>query len=388
MAGPFDQLVGQLPSQISPEEIKDALVIPGLIDLHTHFPQTDMIASYGEQLLDWLANYTFPTELAFADAAHSREVARAFTDELIRHGTTTALVFGTVHAEAVDHLFSEAAAINMRMIAGKVLMDRNAPEGLLDGADYGEAACRHLIEKWHGYQRLSYALTPRFAPTSSPDQLAMTGRLLAETPSLYLQTHMSENPSEIAWVTSLFPECEGYLDTYDTFNLVGSRSVFAHCIHLTDRERTRLADAGSSIAFCPTSNLFLGSGLFDYEKCKQANLSIGLGTDIGAGTSFSLLSTMGEAYKVGQLRGAPLPPCEAFYMATLGGAKALSLDHAIGTLAPGTEADLVVLDMKATSLIGRRMANAPRLEDRLFALAILGDDRAIARTYIDGRRVK
>jgi len=368
-------------------EYPNALITPGFVDTHIHYPQTGMIASYGEQLLDWLETYTFPTERAFADKAHAGEVAEIFLDELLRNGTTTALVFGSVHKESVDAFFEACEKRNLRMIAGKVLMDRNAPDYLTDTAETGYADSKELIERWHGKGRLHYAVTPRFAPTSTPEQLALAGQLFKEYPDLYMHTHLSENRKEIEWVRELFPERQGYLDVYDHHGLIGARSVFAHGVHLCDEECRRLGETGSAVAFCPSSNLFLGSGLFDLEKVEGFGVRVGLGTDVGAGTSFSQLQSLNEAYKVMQLQGKKLDPFKSLYLATLGGARALYLDDRIGNLQPGKDADFVVLDYQATPLIDYRMRQARTLEEKLFALTILGDDRAVKETFAAGESV-
>src|SRR3990167_1059758 len=368
-------------------EYRDALITPGFIDTHIHYPQTGMIASYGEQLLDWLNTYTFPTEKQFADKAHAADVAGIFLKELLRNGTTTALVFGTVHKQSVDAFFEAAEALNLRMIAGKVLMDRNAPDYLTDTPESGYADSKELIERWHGKGRLHYAVTPRFAPTSTPEQLTLAGKLLGEYPDLYMHTHLSENRKEIEWVKALFPERKGYLDVYDHYKLIGARSVFAHGVHLCDDECKRLAETRSAVAFCPTSNLFLGSGLFDLNKLEQHGVRVGLGTDVGAGTSFSQLQSLNEAYKVMQLQGKKLDPFKSLYLATLGGANALYLDDKIGNFASGKDADFVVLDYNATPLISYRMQQAKTLDEKLFALTMLGDDRAVKETFAAGQSV-
>ncbi len=365
-------------------EYRDALITPGFIDTHIHYPQTGMIASYGEQLLDWLNTYTFPTEQQFADKAHAADVAGIFLKELLRNGTTTALVFGSVHKQSVDAFFEAAQALNLRMIAGKVLMDRNAPDYLTDTPESGYADSKELIERWHGKGRLHYAVTPRFAPTSTPEQLTLAGKLLGEYPDLYMHTHLSENRKEIEWVKALFPERKGYLDVYDHYQLIGARSVFAHGVHLCDDECKRLAETGSAVAFCPTSNLFLGSGLFDLNKLETHGVRVGLGTDVGAGTSFSQLQSLNEAYKVMQLQDKKLDPFKSLYLATLGGAHALYLDDKIGNFESGKDADFVVLDYNATPLISYRMQQAKTLDEKLFALTMLGDDRAIKETFAAG----
>ncbi len=368
-------------------EYRDALITPGFIDTHIHYPQTGMIASYGEQLLDWLNTYTFPTEQQFADKAHASDVAGIFLKELLRNGTTTALVFGTVHKQSVDAFFEAAEALNLRMIAGKVLMDRNAPDYLTDTAESGYADSKELIERWHGKGRLHYAVTPRFAPTSTPEQLTLAGQLLSEYPDLYMHTHLSENRKEIEWVKALFPERKGYLDVYDHYKLIGARSVFAHGVHLCDDECKRLAETGSAVAFCPTSNLFLGSGLFDLNKLEEHGVRVGLGTDVGAGTSFSQLQSLNEAYKVMQLQGKKLDPFKSLYLATLGGANALYLDDKLGNFESGKDADFVVLDYNATPLISYRMQQAKTLDEKLFSLTMLGDDRAVKETFAAGQSV-
>nr|WP_017679215.1 guanine deaminase [Pseudomonas chengduensis] len=366
------------------QHYRDALITPGFIDTHIHYPQTGMIASYGEQLLDWLNTYTFPTERQFEDKAHASDVAAIFLKELLRNGTTTALVFGSVHPQSVDAFFEQADKLNLRMIAGKVLMDRNAPDYLTDTAESGYAESKALIERWHGKGRLHYAVTPRFAPTSTPEQLELAGKLLGEYPDLYMHTHLSENRKEIEWVKALFPERKGYLDVYDHHKLIGPRAVFAHGVHLCDDECKRLAETGSAVAFCPTSNLFLGSGLFDLNKLEEHGVRVGLGTDVGGGTSFSQLQTLNEAYKIMQLQGKKLDPFKSLYLATLGGANALYLDDKLGNFLPGKDADFLVLDYNATPLISYRMQQAKSLEERLFALTMLGDDRAVKETFAAG----
>ena len=366
-------------------EYPDALITPGFVDTHIHYPQVGVIGSYGAQLLDWLETYTFPNEGRFSDMAHARQQAELFLGELLRNGTTTALVFGTVHKQSVDAFFEACEKRNLRMIAGKVLMDRNAPEFLTDTAESGYADSRELIERWHGKGRLHYAVTPRFAPTSTPEQLTLAGKLFAEFPDLYMHTHISENKQEVEWVKELFPERKGYLDVYDHHGLIGPRSVFAHGIHLCDDECKRLGETGSAVSFCPTSNLFLGSGLFPIHQTWQKQVKMGLGTDIGAGTSFSQLRTISEAYKVQQLLEQNLSAYEALYHATLGGAKALDLDDKLGNFNIGKEADFIVLDLNATALQTLRQQHSKGLEDSLFALMTMGDERNIQATYIYGQ---
>ena len=367
---------------------QDGLITPGFIDTHVHYPQTEMIASYGEQLLSWLENYTFPTEQQFSDYNYSRTIADFFLNQLIDNGTTTALVFGTVHPESVEAFFDAALARKLRMICGKVLMDRNAPDYLLDTPESAYQQSKELIEKWHGRERLQYAITPRFAPTSSNAQLDAASRLLKEYPSTYLHTHLCENKDEIDWVKQLFPESNGYLDVYDRHNLLGQRSVFAHGVHLTDQECQRLSDTNSAIAHCPSSNFFLGSGVFNLKQAETFNYHVGLGTDVGAGTSFSLLQTMNDAYKSQQLQGHSLSALKSFYLATLGGARALDLDNKIGSFLDGREADFIVLDYQASSLSKLRIARCNSIQEKLFVLSILGDDRTVAATHVLGERVK
>ncbi|MEI2514090.1 guanine deaminase [Acinetobacter soli] len=376
-----------LPTHVEITHYHEQLIIPGMIDTHIHYPQTEMVGAYGEQLLSWLNTYTFPTELQFKDAAYAKEIAEFFLDELLKNGTTTALVFCTVHPESVDALFEAAQVRQMRMVAGKVLMDRHAPDGLCDTAERAYNESKALIEKWHGKGRALYAITPRFAPTSTPEQLARAGQLKQEFPDVYVHTHLSENKDEIAWVKDLFPEQTGYLDVYQHYGLTGKRSVFAHCVHLEEHEWDCMHQTDSAIAFCPTSNLFLGSGLFPLKKTWDKQVKVGLGTDIGAGTSFSLLQTVNEAYKVQQLQGDKLSAYESFYHATLGGAKALDLDDKLGNFALGKEADFVVLDLKATALQALRQSRAKSLEDALFALFTMGDDRNVESTYVYGQKV-
>lgn len=383
--GAASELLAELPADCELIHFPEQLIVPGLIDTHIHYPQTDMIAAYGEQLLQWLETYTFPTESHFADKAHAREVAEFFLDELLRNGTTTALVFGTVHPESVDALFEAAEMRNVRLIAGKVLMDRNCPSYLQDTPETGYADSKALIEKWHGRGRLSYAVTPRFAPTSSREQLAKAGELLAEYPDVYMHTHVAENRDEVAWVADLFPESRSYLDVYQQHGLLRPRAVLAHCIHLDAEDRACMAETGSAAAFCPSSNLFIGSGLFDLHLTKASGIRVGLGTDVGGGNYFSLLRGINDAYKITQLLGKKLSAFQALYLATLGGAKALYLDDKIGNFAVSKEADFVVLNFKATPLIERRLKQCSGLHERLFTLLMLGDDRSVTASYLMGK---
>lgn len=384
--GRWNDAQDHLPANVDIQHYPEQLIIPGMIDTHIHFPQTEMVGAYGEQLLSWLNTYTFPTEIQFKDKAYASEIAKFFVNELLKNGTTTALVFCTVHPESVDALFEAAEQHQMRLIAGKVMMDRHAPEALCDSADSSYDDSKALIEKWHGQGRALYAITPRFAPTSTPEQLERAGQLKAEYPDVYVHTHLSENKDEIAWVKDLFPAQKGYLDVYHHYGLTGQRSVFAHCVHLEDAEWQCMHETDSAIAFCPTSNLFLGSGLFPLNKTWQQQVKVGLGTDVGAGTSFSLLQTVNEAYKVQQLQGDKLSAYESLYHATLGGAKALDLDDKLGNFNVGKEADFVVLNLKPTALQQLRQSRAKSLEDSLFALFTMGDDRNVEATYIYGQK--
>jgi len=387
--GEAGDMLGQLPEGTPVDDHAGHLILPGLIDTHIHLPQTQVIASHGTQLLDWLQKYTFVEEQRFADFDHAARIACFFLDELLRNGTTTAAVYGSVHTESADALFAEALRRNTRMIAGKVMMDRGAPAALLDTAESGYRESKALIERWHGRGRLHYAVSPRFAVTSSDAQLEAAGALLAEHPGCYLQTHLSENPDEIATVRRLFPWAKSYTDVYDRFGLLGERSLFGHCIHLEEAERRRLSASRSVAVLCPTSNLFLGSGLFDLAALRSAGrpVRVALATDIGGGTSYSMLRTAAEAYKVVQLRGQRWSALEALYAITLGNARALGLEGEIGSLEPGTEADIVVLDARATPAMAHRMETARDLAEQLFVLLIMGDERAVRATYVMGEPV-
>lgn len=384
--GAADRLLNTLPGGVEPVRYPGGVIMPGFVDTHVHFAQTEIIGAYGEQLLDWLETRAFPAERRFADPAHAAAMAARFCDELLRNGTTTALVFCAVYPQSVDALFAEAAKRNLRLAAGKVLMDRNAPADLLDTAQSGYDDSKALIARWHGQGRALYAITPRFAPTSTPAQLDAAGALWREHPDALVQTHISESVEEVAWVRSLFPERAGYLDVYDQVGLVGRGTVLAHGVHLTEPEMARCHQAGAAIAHCPTSNLFLGSGLFRVQIAKDARrpVHVGLGSDVGAGTSFSTLATLNEAYKVARLHGDTLTALRGFFLATLGGARAMGLEQRIGSFAAGREADFVVLDPAATPLLALRTARAESIEDVLFALMTLGDDRAVAATYVAG----
>ena len=371
---------------ISPEKIEDkrpALLMPGFIDAHVHSPQLNMIAAYGSQLMEWLNNYTFPEELKYADNTYSEEQAENFLDSLLAHGTTSAFVFTTSFKRSTEDIFRSALKRNMRIIAGKVLMDRHAPAQLLDG-DFGIEDSRALIHEYHNRARLGYAVTPRFSGTSTPKQMSEAGKLLREFPDVWLQTHLSENKSEIEWTRSLFPEANDYLHTYEMHGLHTDRSIYAHCIHLNDSERARIADTGSTIAFCPSSNLFLGSGLLNLQTLHSENIKYCLASDVGAGTSLCMLKTMGDAYKVSQLNNYSLSAYEAFHAATLGAARSLYQEKYIGNLARGKEADLVLINPKLNSHLDKRIGNTSSIEEELFVYMIMGDERLIDETYIAG----
>lgn len=370
------------------------LILPGFIDAHVHYPQIEMIASYGTQLLEWLDTYTFPTEAKFQDAEYAREIASFFLDELLKHGTTTALVLTTIFPQSVTVLFEEAAHRNMRLIAGQVLMSRNAPDFLINDPETAYIQTREQIQTWHGKGRSLYAITPRFAITSTDHELHLAGQLKAEFPDVYVHTHLSENLQEVAFTAELFPKSTDYLNVYERFGLVGDRSIFAHCVQLDDSSFQRLSEAGATIAFCPTANLFLGSGLFNLAQATsvESPVKVALATDIGGGTTLSMLQVMGDAYKVAQMRGQSLSAFQAFYLATLGAARALSLEQYLGNFEPGKEADFIVLDTQTTPLLKRRnpteiASGLEELAAQLFPLMILGDDRAIKATYIAGKQM-
>ncbi|WP_075217837.1 guanine deaminase [Mongoliimonas terrestris] len=372
------------------EDHGDRLILPGLIDTHIHFPQTQVISSYGTQLLEWLAKYTFPAEMRYADPAFAAEKARFFLDELLRNGTTTAVVFGSSHLGAAEAFFAESERRNTLMVAGKTMMDRNAPDGLCDTAESGYRDTTALIRAWHRRGRQRVAVTPRFAITSSPAQMEAAGALAAENPDCLIQTHMSENRKEVAYAAELYPDRAGYLDVYDHYGLLGPRTLLGHSIHLRDDEIARMSEAEAVAVFCPTSNLFIGSGLFDHDRLERGEhpVRIGLATDVGGGTSYSMLRTAGEAYKVMQLRGQTLSALQAFDQMTRANAAAIGEEAAVGRIEPGLTADLVVLDARATPAMAHRMeAVDGDLEEELFVLMTMGDDRAVAATYVAGARV-
>jgi len=385
--GPASKVEAELPPGTKVRNYgKDALISAGFIDSHVHFPQTPMIAAYGEQLLDWLNKYTFPTEQKYSDKEFARSVAKVFLRENLKNGITCGCIYCTVYPQSVDALFEEAEKLGMRIAAGKVMMDRNAPEKLLDTPKTGYDDSKALIKKWHNRGRLMYAITPRFAPTSTREQLEATGTLCKEHPECYMQTHVSENKGEVAWVKELFPERKGYLDVYDYYSLCRPRAVFGHGIHLTDDEMHCMHRTGSAISHCPTSNFFLGSGYFNIQRAMQKDrpVRVGLGTDLGAGTSFSILATLNEAYKAAQLNSYALSAGHAYYVATRGTAHAMYLEDKIGSLGVGLEADVIVLDMRSTPIISYRMDHAKDFTEALFIQMTMGDDRAVQATYVAG----
>ena len=367
-------------------DLRGKLLVPGFIDCHVHYPQIDMVASYGTQLLDWLERYAYPAEARFADAEHAEAVARRFVELLLRNGTTSALVFATVHPQSVDAMFAAAQERGLRLVTGKVLMDTGCPDNLRDSPEAAYSDSRALIERWHGVDRLGYAITPRFALTSSAEQLVAAGKLAAEYPDVHVHTHLAENQSEITAVAERFPKARSYLDVYDQHGLLRDRSVFAHCLYVDERDRETLASSNGAAAFCPSSNMFLGSGLFDLAAMDASGVRVGMGSDVGGGTSLSALSTLGDAYKSLQLNGQSLPAYRALYLATLGGARALSLDAFVGNFVSGKEADFVVLDAAGDGLCGQRIASAESAAERFFALMTLAPSDVVHSTYLLGER--
>ncbi|RMD95231.1 MAG: guanine deaminase [Alphaproteobacteria bacterium] len=365
----------------------EALISAGFIDAHVHYPQTAIIASWGKRLIDWLNSYTFPEEMRFGDAGYAAAVARRYFDLVLANGTTSVCSFCTTHPESVDAFFAEARARGLRVWGGKTCMDRNAPEALCDTARRAHDESLALLRRWHGEGRLSYAITPRFSPTSSPAQLEALGALWADHPDCAMQTHLSEQREEVAWVAELFPQARDYLDSYERYGLVGPGALFGHAIHLTDRERARLRETGSALIHCPTSNTFIGSGLFDTAARKREGQIVGLATDTGGGSSFSMLRTMAAAYEIGQLTGTALHPAQLWWLATQGSAHALRADHLIGNLAVGMEADLVVIDLASTPAIAQRVARAETFWEALFPTIMMGDDRAVREVWAGGKRL-
>lgn len=363
----------------------NALITAGFVDAHVHYPQTAIIASWGKRLIDWLQSYTFPEEARFADPDYAARIAQRYLDLALAHGTTTMCSFATSHAASVEAFFTAAGARGMRALAGRTCMDRNAPDALCDSAQTAYDDSRALLHRWHGHGRLGYVITPRFAPTSSPAQLEVLGALWAEHPDCLMQTHLSEQTDEIAWVRRLFPDARDYLDVYERFGLLGRRGLYGHAIHLTERERARLREVDAALIHCPTSNTFIGSGLFDMAGLTAAGLRVGLATDTGGGSSFSMLRTMAAAYEIGQLRGQALHPAQLYWLATAGSARALHLQDRIGTLGKGMEADIVVLDLASTATIAQRAQRAGDIWESLFATIMMGDDRAVRDVRVAGR---
>ena len=380
--GPADQIRAAYP-QARISDYGQCLISAGFIDAHVHYPQTAIIASWGKRLIDWLNSYTFPEEMRFADRSYADEVANRYLDLALAHGTTSMCSYATIHPESVDAFFIAAQSRNLRAFAGKTCMDRNAPEGLRDTVQSAYDHSKRLLQKWHGRDRLSYVITPRFSPTSTPEQLTAMGQLWREYPDCLMQTHLSEQVDEIAWVKDLFPQSRDYLDTYEAQGLLREGAVYRHAIHLTAREKDRLIEAGASLVHCPTSNTFIGSGLFDMSLAKQ--LRVGLATDTGGGSSFSMLHTMAAAYEVAQLRGDALHPSQLWWLATVGSARALHAEHQIGNIAPGMEADLTILNLQSTLAIEQATRRASDIWQAIFPTIMLGDDRAIRATWIGGK---
>ncbi|WP_227270581.1 guanine deaminase [Roseobacter weihaiensis] len=362
------------------------MICPGFIDAHVHYPQTAIIASWGKQLIDWLNTYTFPEEMRFGDPDYARAIADRYLELTLAQGTTTVCSFTTIHPASVDAFFAAAAARGLRTVAGKTCMDRNAPEGLRDTAQTAYDDSKALLNRWQGRERASYAITPRFSPTSTPEQLAALGALWAEHPDCLMQTHLSEQVPEIAWMRSLYPQARDYLETYEAHGLLGPRAIYGHAIHLEPREIDRITDCGAALAHCPTSNSFIGSGLMDVAGLAARGIPLGLASDTGGGSSFSMLRTMAAAYEIAQLRGTALHPAQLMYLATAGAARSLYLHDRIGRLAPGIEADLTILDLASTPAIAQRSAEAKDIWEALFPTLMMGDDRAIADVWIGGER--
>jgi len=389
-AGSYATVKAQAGDAVETIDHRPHLILPGFVDAHLHYPQMQVIASYGAELLDWLNTYTFPEESKFVDAQHGRRIARLFLDEVLRHGTTTVAAYCSVHKSSAEAFFEESHARNMLNIAGKVMMDRNAPAAVLDTPQSGYDDTKALIAQWHGRGRQLYAITPRFAITSSPEQMEMAGALAREFPDCHIQTHLSENHAEIRWTEELYPEAKDYTDVYARYGLLTPKTLLGHCIHLSEREADAMSEAGSVAVFCPTSNLFLGSGLFAYHRYRQRAkpLRIATATDVGGGTNYSMLRTMDEAYKVIALQGEKLNPLQSFWQLTRGNAEALSIADRVGTLEPGTDADIVVLDAGATPGTWLRMETIRSLSEELFLLQTLGDDRAVQEVYVAGKAAK
>jgi len=383
--GPADDLRARHP-QAKITDHKNGLIMAGFVDAHVHYPQTAIIASWGKRLIDWLNHYTFPEEMRFYDPAYAAEIAGRYLDLTLANGTTTVVSYCTIHPASVDAFFDAAQARGQRVVAGKTCMDRDtAPKALRDTAQSAYDDSKRLLEKWHGQDRLSYAITPRFSPTSTPEQLAALGALWGEHPDCLMQTHLSEQVDEIAWVKSLYPDARDYLDTYEEHGLLRPGGLYGHAIHLEEREKSRLLEVDAALIHCPTSNTFIGSGLFDMGAMMAEGHRVGLATDTGGGSSFSMLRTMAAAYEIGQLRHHPLHPAHLLWLATSGSARALRMEDKIGNLTPGHEADIVVLDLASTSAIAQRAAQADDIWEAVFPTIMMGDDRAIAATYVAGQ---
>ena len=368
------------------EDHAEALILPGFVDAHVHYPQTGMIASWGKRLIDWLNTYTFPEEMRFGDAGYAAKIAERYLDIALAHGTTTMCSYCTIHPESVDAYFEAAQARGMRVLGGKTCMDRNAPDGLRDSAQSAYDDSKALLARWQGQGRASYVITPRFSPTSTPDQLSALGAVWAEHPDCLMQTHLSEQTDEIAWVRGLYPRARDYLDTYEAHGLLGANGLYGHAIHLEPRERDRLREVGAALVHCPTSNTFIGSGLFDMAGLVAEGQRVGLATDTGGGSSFSMLRTMAAAYEVAQLRGTALHPSALLWLATEGSARALRIADRVGTLAPGTEADFITLDLGSTPAIAQRSSRAADIWEAVFPTIMMGDDRAVSGVWVMGER--
>ncbi|ABM36364.1 guanine deaminase [Polaromonas naphthalenivorans] len=383
--GPYQQLAPRF-ADVPTEHFPGRIIAPGFVDMHIHYPQIDVIGSPAEGLLPWLENYTFPHEKRFSAHDYSAQAAMFFIAELLRNGVTTALAFATSHPESVNALFAEAQKSNLRLITGKVLMDQNSPDGVRDQTEQSLLDTEALIRRWHGVDRLGYAITPRFVPSCSAAQLRGAGELAAKYPDVWVQSHVAENKDEVAWVKSLYPEARSYLSVYEQFGLMRPRAIYAHCIHFDDEDRALMRGTGAAAAVSPTSNLFLGSGFFDYEGADRVGFGYGLASDVGGGTSFSPFHTMLAAYYVGRegqtKPGVSLSPQHLWWQHTGGAAQALGLGGVVGNLLPGCEADFVVLNPKATALLARKTAQAASLDELLFALIVLGDDRLVERVVI------
>ncbi|MDE0523108.1 MAG: guanine deaminase [Boseongicola sp.] len=385
--GPGDDLLRAHPDA-TVTDMGSRLLTAGLVDSHAHYPQTSIIASWGKRLVDWLNTYTFPEEARFSDAAYARETAGRYLDLTLMNGTTTVCSYCTIHPESVDAFFVEARKRGLRAVAGKTCMDQNAPDNLRDTVQSSHDDSKRLLERWHGVDRLGYAITPRFSPTSTPEQLEALGALWAEHPDCLMQTHLSEQTDEVAWALSLHPDARDYLETYEMHGLLGEGALYGHAIHLTERERTRISEAGASVVHCPTSNTFIGSGLLDLAGLAACGVRTALATDTGGGSSFSMLHTMAAAYEIAQLRGTALHPAQLYWLATAGSARAMRLDEKIGRLAPGLDADLIALDLASTPEIAQRADRAEDIWEALFPTIMMGDDRAVAQVWIAGRAIR